>query len=111
MGAESVLEVQGLQVADAAQSKHSVVHVVGCQGRDGLAFGPAVGCLAIMERDGLLPHVLVAELLVGPDVYERNEFVRIVRVLLDVAVRIARSVRVAIGGLATHFAERLGHRE
>eukprot|EP00965_Chrysotila_dentata_P141376 4672745-Pleurochrysis_carterae.AAC.1 len=73
MGAESVLEVQGLQVANAAQREHSVVHAIGCQGRDGLTFGPAVGRLAIVKRDGLTPHVLIAELLVGPDVHERNE--------------------------------------
>eukprot|EP00965_Chrysotila_dentata_P116682 3857150-Pleurochrysis_carterae.AAC.1 len=47
MGVESVLEVQGFQVADAMQREHGVIDAISCQGRDGFAFGPAIRRLAI----------------------------------------------------------------
>eukprot|EP00965_Chrysotila_dentata_P121638 4020868-Pleurochrysis_carterae.AAC.1 len=94
MRVEGVLEVQGFQVANATQREHGVVHAICRQCRDGLAFGPAIRRLAIVQRDCLAPHVLVAELFVEPDVHERNELVRVVRLFLDVvAVRVARFVR------------------
>eukprot|EP00965_Chrysotila_dentata_P152596 5042547-Pleurochrysis_carterae.AAC.1 len=90
MSVESDLEVQWFQVANAAQSKHGVVHAIDRSGRDGLAFGPAVCRLVVVQRDRLAPHVLVAELLVGPNVHKWDELVRIVRLRLRVvAVRVA----------------------
>eukprot|EP00965_Chrysotila_dentata_P137141 4535829-Pleurochrysis_carterae.AAC.1 len=90
MSVESDLEVQWLQVANATQSEHGVVHAVSRQGRDGLALGPAIRSLVIVQCDRFAPDELVAELLVGPDVHERDELVWIVRLRLRVvAVRVA----------------------
>eukprot|EP00965_Chrysotila_dentata_P170536 5629674-Pleurochrysis_carterae.AAC.1 len=55
--------------ANTASSYHAVCR----QGRDGLAFGTAIRRLAVVQRNRLALHVLVAELLIGPDVHEWNE--------------------------------------
>eukprot|EP00965_Chrysotila_dentata_P180786 5967624-Pleurochrysis_carterae.AAC.1 len=104
MCGQSVSEVEGSKFFDAAQREESVGVVGSSAGSDRCAFGLAVCKLRVVEIHGFAPGLVIAEVEVRPDVYERHELLALghERVVGVTRIRERLASRVAVAWFSVH---------